>query len=205
MNCQCLSFLYQDSSFRQVACETSSTCTVYSPFLLWEAIMSIRFDILISLVYKDGSPFRLFGQISSSGQAASFVLPLSSHSFFEPEQRSCANMHFTFTSLASALSVSSLIVSASARVAADKRGLFLNPDLIRRQVDTETSTETFTSTATTTLLLATGPAPQYCTVDDVLGPLTSYLPISVDATSFCSSFISIGNYTSYVATVTPRS
>ncbi|KKY20462.1 hypothetical protein UCRPC4_g04164 [Phaeomoniella chlamydospora] len=90
-------------------------------------------------------------------------------------------MHFSFSSVASAITVSSLVLSASAGVV-NRGQIPAIPELIKRHYYD---------------------SPQYCTVDDILGPLTSYLPITLDATSFCSTYISIANTTSYVATTTP--
>jgi hypothetical protein len=46
---------------------------------------------------------------------------------------------------------------------------------------------------------------QYCTSDDILGPLSNYLPIQADVTQFCSTLIGIQNVASTVATTTPIS
>ena len=46
---------------------------------------------------------------------------------------------------------------------------------------------------------------QYCTVDDILGPLSSYLPIQADVDQFCSTLIGITNVDTTVATTTPIS
>ena len=46
---------------------------------------------------------------------------------------------------------------------------------------------------------------QYCTVDDILGPLSSYLPIQADVNQFCSTLIGITNVDITVATTTPIS
>jgi hypothetical protein len=46
---------------------------------------------------------------------------------------------------------------------------------------------------------------QYCTSDDILGPLSNYLPIQADVTQFCSMLIDIQNVVSTVATTTPIS
>ena len=44
---------------------------------------------------------------------------------------------------------------------------------------------------------------QYCTDDDILGPLSNYLPIQADVTQFCSTLINIQNVDTTVATTTP--
>ena len=49
----------------------------------------------------------------------------------------------------------------------------------------------------------TTPNIMYCTEDDYLAPLQSYLPITADATSFCSHLFGITNVKLTVATVTP--
>ena len=46
---------------------------------------------------------------------------------------------------------------------------------------------------------------QYCTIDDILGPLSSYLPIQADVNQFCSTLIGITNVDITVATTTPIS
>jgi hypothetical protein len=46
---------------------------------------------------------------------------------------------------------------------------------------------------------------QYCTSDDILGPLSNYLPIQADVTQFCSTLINIQNVDYTVATTTPIS
>jgi hypothetical protein len=46
---------------------------------------------------------------------------------------------------------------------------------------------------------------QYCTVDDILGPLSSYLPIQADVDQFCSTLIGITNVDTTVTTTTPIS
>jgi hypothetical protein len=46
---------------------------------------------------------------------------------------------------------------------------------------------------------------QYCTSDDILGPLSNYLPFQADVTQFCSTLIGIQNVASTVATTTPIS
>ena len=44
---------------------------------------------------------------------------------------------------------------------------------------------------------------QYCTVDDYLGAISSYVPGQADYTSFCSRLIHITDSTTTVATTTP--
>jgi hypothetical protein len=46
---------------------------------------------------------------------------------------------------------------------------------------------------------------KYCTVDDILGPLSSYLPFQADVTQFCSTLIGITNVDITVVTTTPIS
>jgi hypothetical protein len=46
---------------------------------------------------------------------------------------------------------------------------------------------------------------QYCTDDDILGPLSHYFPIQPDVTPFCSKLIGIHNVAITVATTTPIS
>ena len=100
-----------------------------------------------------------------------------SHSFAQAKRPFCAIMHFSLVSTASALTLSTLISSISA--AAVEKGA-----LVRRQ---------YSSSATIS----------YCTLDDVLGPLSEYVPDGPDATSFCSEFISITDSTECWTTVIP--
>ena len=64
-----------------------------------------------------------------------------------------------------------------------------------------------TSFIASTFAVPAGPkrAIQYCTVDDILGPLSSYLPIQADVDQFCSTLIGITNVDTTVATTTPLS
>ena len=86
-------------------------------------------------------------------------------------------MHFSLVSSALALTLSTF--TSSILAAAVEKGA-----LVRRE---------YSSSATIS----------YCTLDNVLGPLSEYVPDGPDATSFCSGFIGITDSTECWTTVMP--